>query len=103
MVQITVPQLSAEATKGAAVFAANCASCHGENAVGRNGAGPPLIHIIYEPNHHGDASFFLAVRNGVKAHHWKFGDMPPISGVSRDQVTQVVAYVREIQRANGIR
>ncbi len=102
LAQVSVPQLSAAAMAGQVAFEANCAACHGENAAGRDGAGPPLIHRIYEPNHHGDAAFFLAARQGVRSHHWPFGNMPPVAGVSDDEVASIVAYVRELQRANGI-
>ena len=102
MVPVTVPPLSAAAEQGARAFNDNCAVCHGTNAAGRAGSGPPLVHIIYEPNHHGDASFHMAVRNGVRSHHWSFGDMAPVPGVSEDEVASIIAYVRELQRANGI-
>ena len=100
-VQVKVPKLSAMATGGRAVFDQNCASCHGKNAAGTN-SGPPLIHKIYESNHHSDISFQRAARFGVRAHHWQFGNMPPISGIGAAEVTRVVAYIRELQRANGI-
>jgi len=61
------------------------------------------VHKIYEPGHHGDISFQRAAEFGVKAHHWRFGDMPPVPGISADQVSLLVRYVRELQRANGIR
>ena len=83
------------------VFRENCATCHGTNADGTD-QGPPLIHKTYEPSHHGDYSFVLAVQNGVRAHHWRFGDMSPVEGVSERQVAQIIAFVREVQRANGI-
>jgi hypothetical protein len=47
-------------------------------------------------------SFFLAVDQGVRAHHWKFGNMPAQEGLTKGDVTAIVAYVRELQRANGI-
>ena len=99
---VVVPELSATARAGAAAFAENCATCHGENAGGTD-RGPPLVHRIYEPGHHGDMAFLLAVQRGVRAHHWRFGDMPPVEGVSQDEAREIVAYVRELQRANGIR
>ncbi|WP_375691729.1 c-type cytochrome [Pseudooceanicola sp. LIPI14-2-Ac024] len=103
IVAVTLPEtLSPEATMGQRAFNAVCAACHGENAAGRNGSGPPLVHKIYEPSHHGDMAFQMAVQNGVRAHHWKFGDMLPQSGLTRGDVSNVVAYVRELQRANGI-
>ncbi len=102
LVEVSVPELAGAAKEGEALFAANCAACHGKNAAGNNGAGPPLVHIIYEPNHHADAAFMLAARNGVRAHHWNFGDMAPVEGVSDDDIGRIVAYVRTLQRANGI-
>jgi mono/diheme cytochrome c family protein len=84
------------------LFTANCALCHGTNADGREGKGPPLIHKIYEPGHHGDASFQSAALNGVRAHHWRFGNMPPVPGIKPKEVDLIIAYVREVQSHNGI-
>lgn len=102
IVEVVVPELSARGERGETLFKANCASCHGLNAAGQEGVAPPLVHKIYEPSHHGDASFILAAQNGVRAHHWPFGNMPPIENVSRAEVEHITAYVRELQRANGI-
>lgn len=87
---------------GQRAFDAVCASCHGVNAQGRDGKAPPLVHKIYEPNHHGDMAFVLAAQNGVRGHHWKFGNMPPVEGVTQSDVMNIVAYVRALQRENGI-
>lgn len=103
LANVMVPSLSAGAREGEALFNRSCATCHGKNAAGQDGVAPPLIHKIYEPNHHGDASFHLAAKNGVRAHHWPFGNMPPVEGVTEDEVGKIVVYVRELQRANGIR
>ncbi len=86
---------------GAAIFESKCAKCHGPEAQGTD-QGPPLVHKIYEPGHHADVAFYLAVRRGVPAHHWPFGNMPPIEGVSDEDIEQIVAYVRGLQRAAGI-
>ena len=102
LVEVVVPELSEIAVAGEGVFADNCAACHGENAAGLDGAGPPLVHKIYEPSHHANMAFRRAVRNGVRAHHWPFGNMPPVEGVGDRQIGQIIAYVRELQRANGI-
>ena len=103
MVNVTVPEtLSANAEIGKVAFEAKCAVCHGENAAGQDGVAPPLVHKIYEPSHHGDAAFLLAAKNGVRAHHWRFGNMPPVEGVTDGDVKMIIAYVRELQRANGI-
>lgn len=103
IVSVSLPQLGETESQGQTIFEANCAACHGKNAAGREGAGPPLVHIIYEPSHHSDASFFMAAKNGVRAHHWRFGDMPPVEGISEDEIAKVIAYVRALQRENGIR
>ncbi|MBK1636272.1 c-type cytochrome [Rhodovulum adriaticum] len=102
MVEVYVPDLGPMAATGRSVFAENCAACHGPNAGGRDGLGPPLVHRIYEPGHHGDMAFLMAARQGVRAHHWRFGDMAPVPGVSVEEMTAVIAYVRRLQRANGI-
>ena len=103
MVEVQLPDtLSAQALIGQRGFEGLCAQCHGENAAGRQGFGPPLVHRIYEPSHHADAAFLLAAQNGVRAHHWNFGSMPPVDGVTPADVMAITAYVRELQRANGI-
>ncbi len=94
--------LTENAQIGQRAYEANCASCHGINAAGQDGIAPPLVHIIYEPSHHADESFQRAVAHGVRAHHWPFGDMPPVEGLTRGDVTLIIAYIREVQRANGI-
>jgi len=98
---VQVPKLSALAAQGEKLFEANCMVCHGKNAGGSE-QGPPLIHKIYEPNHHGDQSFILAAKRGVRAHHWPFGNMPAQPQVSESDAWMIVGYVRELQKANGI-
>ncbi len=103
LVAIKTPEsYSQNAQIGQRLFEAKCADCHGPNAVGQAGVAPPLIHIIYEPNHHGDESFQRAVALGVRAHHWKFGNMPAVAGLTRAEVKSIISYVRELQRHNGI-
>ncbi len=100
-VSVTLPELSPEAQAGGQAFIENCAQCHGMIGGGTDN-GPPLIHKIYEPNHHGDFAFQRAVRQGSRAHHWRFGDMPPQPQVTDADVSVIVKFIREIQRANGI-
>jgi mono/diheme cytochrome c family protein len=87
--------------EGERLFSDNCARCHGARAAGTD-AGPPLVHIVYEPNHHADMAFQRAVALGVPAHHWDFGNMPPVPGLDEAAVEQITAYVRWVQRAAGI-
>jgi mono/diheme cytochrome c family protein len=100
--EVVVPaSLSSQARAGQHAFDANCARCHGKNGAGTD-QGPPLVHEIYNPGHHPDAAFFLAAQRGVFRHHWNFGDMPPQPQVTREQMADIVRYVRELQQANGI-
>ncbi|MFC3613010.1 cytochrome c [Lutimaribacter marinistellae] len=101
LASLTLPTLTPEQEEGRALFDANCAACHGVNAAG-SAQGPPLVHRIYEPSHHGDMAFVLAAKQGVRAHHWRFGNMPAVEGVSDEDVLQITHYVRALQRASGI-
>lgn len=100
--RIVVPQLSGLAQQGEAEFNENCAACHGVNLAG-TAQGPTLIHSLYRPNHHGDGAIASAAMNGVRAHHWQFGDMPPVEGITAQKLTVIIAYIRAIQQANGVR
>jgi hypothetical protein len=84
-----------------AVYDLHCASCHGEKALGTD-LGPPLVHPVYRPAHHSDYAFQLAIRQGVRAHHWRFGDMPPVPGMEEEQGVAIIAYLRWLQRQAGI-
>jgi mono/diheme cytochrome c family protein len=86
--------------RGEPLYQASCAGCHGSDLRGTD-LGPSHLSIVYEPNHHGDAAFVLAARNGVQAHHWPFGDMAPVPGLIDGDLEAIVAYVREIQRTHG--
>ena len=47
-------------------------------------------------------NFVSAIRNGVRSHHWSFGDMAPVENISDDEILKVIGYIRFIQRANDI-
>lgn len=79
----------------------NCRPCHGALGTGTQ-AGPPLVHEIYEPSHHSDAAFRLAITRGVRAHHWSFGNMLPVPGLDSAAIAGVTAYVRWLQQKAGI-
>lgn len=85
---------------GAALYRQTCASCHGEDLRGTN-RGPSHLSEVYEPGHHPDESFRAAIARGAPAHHWDFGDMPPVEGLDDDEIEAVIAYVREQQEAEG--
>ncbi len=89
------------ASDGGALYRQACAACHGTDLRGTK-QGPPFLDAIYRPAHHADAAFLLAVRRGVGPHHWNFGSMPAIQGLTDEQVTAIVEFVRAQQHANGI-
>lgn len=90
-----------EFREGEQKFMAHCSRCHGVGGVGTS-QGPTFLHKVYEPNHHGDVAFQRAAANGVKAHHWQFGDMPKIEAVKPEDVDEIVKYVRWLQKQAGI-
>jgi len=100
-VSVVVPALSPTAKAGKASFERVCAKCHGVNAGGAK-TGPPLIHATYRPGHHGDDAFRKAIAFGARQHHWKFGPMPPQPGMTASEIPALIAYIRKMQRANGV-
>jgi cytochrome c len=92
----------AQLVEGERRYDRTCRPCHGPLGTGSD-AGPPLVHRIYEPSHHSDAAFQLAVTRGVRAHHWTFGNMPPIPAMDSAGIAGVTAYVRWLQQKAGIR
>lgn len=85
---------------GADLYAANCAQCHGHDLRGTE-EGPSFLSEVYEPGHHADGAFLLAVTRGVQPHHWQFGPMPPVEGLTTEDIEAIVALVRNRQQAEG--
>ncbi|WP_419853663.1 c-type cytochrome [Candidatus Poriferisodalis sp.] len=85
---------------GAAVYQQYCAECHGADLRGTD-KGPSQLSIIYEPNHHGDYAYRVAIRDGVREHHWWFGDMPPVEGITDLEIEKVISFVRSEQERLG--
>ncbi len=87
--------------KGKLLFEKNCSSCHGLKLSGSD-KGPPLIHAFYKPSHHGDSAFYRAGLKGVKAHHWKFGDMPPVKGMTEEKMKSIISFIRFYQQQKNL-
>jgi mono/diheme cytochrome c family protein len=99
--EINIPPQNPElVAAGAELYVTHCAECHGNDLRGTD-KGPSHLSIVYEPNHHADGAFLFAVQRGSRAHHWSFADMPPIEGLSVDDIDAIVAFVRETQRLEG--
>lgn len=86
--------------RGAELYAASCAECHGLDLRGTD-RGPSHLSVVYEPSHHSDGAFLVAVLAGSPQHHWEFGPMPPIPGLTEDDVAAIVSFVRQRQREEG--
>jgi mono/diheme cytochrome c family protein len=91
----------ADLVQGEVLYRDNCQACHGVQGRGSK-QGPPLSHKGYRSSHHADLAFFQAVRDGVKQHHWNFGDMPAQPQISTEQAGHIVRYVRQLQWDAGI-
>ena len=101
-VAVSLPALEGASLRGQRAFGAYCARCHGPNAGGLAGKGPPLVHPYYRPGHHADQAIVMAARRGVTAHHWQFGNMPVIEGLTDAELRDIIAFIRAVQRNNGI-
>ncbi len=89
-----------DGSPGFEIYQASCASCHGVDLKGTN-KGPSHLSIVYEPNHHPDESFRSAITNGARQHHWEFGDMEPVQGLSDQDIEDVIMFVRSEQVRQG--
>ena len=85
-----------DAAAGEVVYQANCAGCHGSGGDGAE-QGPPLVHEMYAEAVFSDAALVSAVRSGASTDAWDFPVMPAMPGLSATDVSDVLAYVRELQ------
>jgi cytochrome c2 len=83
--------------KGQLLYEKYCSSCHGLQLNGTD-TGPTLLHPFYKPSHHGDKAFYRAALQGARQHHWEFGDMPPVEGMTTKKMDKLVPYVRYYQQ-----
>jgi cytochrome c oxidase cbb3-type subunit III len=80
---------------GAAIFAANCAGCHG--ADGRGGEHAPNIATAPEVQHLMDRELAAIVRYGISG-----AGMPAFSSLKAQEVADVVAWLRILQGRGDI-
>src|ERR1700723_4639639 len=80
---------------GAAIFASNCAGCHG--ADGRGGEHAPNIATNPEVQHLMDRELAGIIRYGIAG-----AGMPAFSSLKQQEVTDVVAYLRILQGRGDI-
>ncbi len=97
----STPESRFSGVDGRALYGQACAVCHGQALEGTNN-GPTFLDRIYAPGHHADISFMFAIERGVRAHHWNFGNMAPVEGLTQQQVLAIIGFIREQQREAGI-
>jgi mono/diheme cytochrome c family protein len=85
---------------GKRAYVGACSMCHGVDLRGTS-RGPSQLSKVYEPSHHPDEAYRAAVKNGVRAHHWNFGDMPSLPELPDKYVTAIIAYIRSEQQKQG--
>lgn len=86
---------------GEDLYLQSCALCHGTDLRGTD-RGPSHLSAVYAPDHHPDDAFRAAVTQGSPAHHWDFGDMAPVPGLSDEEIDLIISYVRDQQEAQGL-
>jgi cytochrome c oxidase cbb3-type subunit III len=80
---------------GAAIFAANCAGCHG--ADGRGGEHAPNIATNPEVQHLMDRELASIIRYGISG-----AGMPAFSSLKSQEISELVAYLRTLQGRGDI-
>ena len=80
---------------GAAIFASNCATCHG--ADGRGGEHAPNIATAPEVQHLMDRELAGIIRYGISG-----AGMPAFSSLKQQEVADVVSYLRVLQGRGDI-
>ncbi len=98
----SAPSISASVQLGGIAYAEECTGCHGRTARGTE-RGPNLIHADYGPARRSDAQFRRALSEGKLARRAGYEDMPPVKDRSERHLNRLVAFLRDVQRANGIR
>lgn len=91
-----------EPPDGAALFAANCAVCHGPAAQGVDDQGPSLLEDRYLADAFSDEAIAASIRDGVPSSEDRWAPMPSFPRFEDDQLDAVVAHVRELQRRAGL-
>ena len=80
---------------GAAIFASNCATCHG--ADGRGGEHAPNIATLPEVQHLMDRELAGIIRYGIAG-----AGMPAFSSLKQQEVADVISYLRSLQGRGDI-
>lgn len=98
-----IPDLSEKAQLGRELMNAKCADCHGVDGTGGSKKGPPLLHAMYREEVFPAHQFKRSILEGKREKNWRFGPMPAMPELGDDNVDAIIAFVREVQAANGVK
>jgi mono/diheme cytochrome c family protein len=99
--EATAPPVQGDAAAGSIPYREYCAGCHGEDGRGA-AAGPGLLDARYALPGFDDQALVTAIVEGAPEREWDFGPMPRIRGLGQQELADLVAFVRELQRGAGI-
>ena len=99
----TIPELTPLAQHGRVVISEKCADCHGVDGTGGSRNGPPMLHPMYRDEIFPDFVFKRSVREGKREKNWRFGPMPAMPDLSDKDIDGVIAFVREVHTATGVK
>ena len=85
--------------RGAGIYGANCAQCHGGDLAGTD-SGPSLLEPISGPDELSDEQFADVIRNGADQERWEFGPMPANGAITDEQIDAILTFVRAQQRGD---
>jgi len=96
------PELTVSGKLGRIIVNEQCAECHGEDATGNSRNGPPLMHPMYREEIFPDFHFRRVLKEGRPSRAWQFGPMPAQPQLSDEDITNVIAFIREVHDATGV-
>lgn len=88
--------------RGRSAFERECAACHGPMGAGTDN-GPNLISARYGPAEMADDLIRSAVLNGVPQRTNAHPGMPALAHLDQRGTDSILRFLREVQRASGIR
>jgi mono/diheme cytochrome c family protein len=98
---VSVPSVPGDVAAGAAVYERSCAGCHDAGAAG-DGGGVSLVDARFALPGFDDVAFVTAIVRGVSADGSEHGGMPRIRGLSEQDLADLLAFVRGLQRSAGL-
>lgn len=97
-----IPGVPVEHSQGYSKYMRWCAACHGPALEGNGDRGPSFLDPHYGSQNHNDSAFYRAALYGVNPpHHWH-APMPPLPGITRGDLSQIIPFIRWAQTQVGL-